>query len=304
VDNTLMKKIMNIGNATLDIIIAMDAYPIEDKKHLALGQRFQRGGNAANTSDVLAQLGCDVSLLVPLADDDASNTICHSLESQGVNLSHCIHHKGSTSPTSYILTNEQSKTRTIIHCRDLPEFLAEDFADISLENYNLLHFEGRNIAVLKEMLLRARTAAPNAILSLEIEKPRKNIEFLIQLADLIVFSNSYYQYTQSNTIADFFQTMRQYSNTATFVCSRGSEGAYGSEAEQAYVHSPAFNFGDVVDTVGAGDTFNAGLLASFCEPSLTLQECLHNACLLASKKVTQKGFAELTSFDLTPLGVR
>lgn len=81
--NRIMSKIMTIGNATLDIIIAMDGYPVEDKKHLALGQRIQRGGNASNTSEVLAQLGHDVSLVVPLADDDASNAIRHSLDRRG-----------------------------------------------------------------------------------------------------------------------------------------------------------------------------------------------------------------------------
>ena len=82
-----------------------------------------------------------------------------------------------------------------------------------------------------------------------------------------------------------------------------SEGAYGQLPDQNVVHSPAFDFGELVDTFGAGDTINAGLLASYSD-SLPLEQTLRNACLLASKKVCQLGFDNLTSFDLLPLGER
>lgn len=153
------------------------------------------------------------------------------------------------------------------------------------------------------MLQRAKQVAPNVLISCEIEKPREGIRSLIQYADLVIFSNSYYQYTESENIATFFNSMRTFSDTACFVCSRGSEGAYGQLPDQNIVHSPAFDFGEVVDTVGAGDTFNAGLLASYND-SLPLEQVLRNACLLASKKVCQQGFDDLNSFDLLPLGVR
>lgn len=302
-ESTEMSRIMTIGNATLDVIIAMPEFPVEDKKHLALGQRIQRGGNASNTSEVLAQLGHDVSLVAPLADDDASLTIRHSLERCGVDLRHCVIHQNAISPTSYIITNESSKSRTIIHVRDLSEFAIEDFEALPLQEYNLLHFEGRNIPAVKSMLQRARQLVPNGLISCEIEKPREGIKSLIQYADLVIFSNSYYHYTDSENIAAFFKSMRPFSETACFVCSRGSEGAYGQMPNQDIVHSPAFDFGELVDTVGAGDTFNAGLLASYSD-SLPLEQVLRNACLLASKKVCQQGFDSLNSFDLLPLGVR
>ena len=297
-----MAKLLMIGNATLDIIVSMDAFPIEDKKHLALGQTFRRGGNASNTSEVLTQLGHDVSLVAPLADDTASETIRHSLQQRSVDLSYCPTHQNSTSPTSYILINEKSKTRTIVHCRDLTELSYDEFNTIPLSSYDLIHFEGRNIPAVQSMMKTAGQIAGLKI-SCEIEKPRDDIKSLIPYADLVIFSNSYYRHTNSATMEDFFHYMRTFSDKAVLVCSRGAKGAYGQLPNQCVQHSPAFDFGPVVDTVGAGDTFNAALLASF-SISQSLQLILKNACLLASKKVCQHGFDGLNSFDLSPLGER
>ncbi len=295
-----MKKILTIGNATLDIIVAMDCYPVEDEKYRALGQRIQRGGNASNSSEVLANLGHQVSLLVPFADDDASQTIQHSLQYAGVDMSYCVSHRDTISPTSYIITNESSKTRTIIHSRELAELSVSEFNVVPWQDFDVLHFEGRNIAIVKQMLINVQQASSGVKVSLEIEKQRPDIESLIQYADLVVFSNSYFESMNCVDMDAFFTKMRAYSNTAIFICSRGSQGAYGQLPEVGIAHSPAFIFGELLDTVGAGDTFNAGLIASYSE-DLPIEQMLKNACLLASKKVTQEGFLGLNSFDLEPL---
>ncbi|MBE9532658.1 MAG: ketohexokinase, partial [Proteobacteria bacterium] len=49
----------------------------------------------------------------------------------------------------------------------------------------------------------------------------------------------------------------------------------------------------IIDTLGAGDTFNAALIHSLVNNN-ELQYALDNACKLASHKCGQQGFANLT----------
>jgi ketohexokinase len=57
-------------------------------------------------------------------------------------------------------------------------------------------------------------------------------------------------------------------------------------------HAPALAVETVVDTVGAGDTFNAGLIHALATGQL-LEEALHYAVALAGRKVQQQGLAGL-----------
>jgi sugar/nucleoside kinase (ribokinase family) len=47
--------------------------------------------------------------------------------------------------------------------------------------------------------------------------------------------------------------------------------------------------------VGAGDTFNAGIIASLLEDKDDVEKGLQFACTLATKKVAQQGFKNLSS---------
>lgn len=58
-----------VGNAVLDPIFNVDHYPAEDEGMRASSRRLSVGGNAANTAQVLADLGHRVILLATLAPD-------------------------------------------------------------------------------------------------------------------------------------------------------------------------------------------------------------------------------------------
>ncbi len=167
-----MARILAIGIASLDIVNLVADYPDEDSEVRALGQHVTRGGDATNTLVVLSQLGHTCSWGGVLAKEAATALIRADLESYNINLSHCRHLSGGKNPTSYILLNQATGSRSIVHYRDLPEYDFDQFTRIDLRDFDWLHFEGRNIDVTLEMLQHARCVAPHLPLSIEIEKPR------------------------------------------------------------------------------------------------------------------------------------
>lgn len=77
--------------------------------------------------------------------------------------------------------------------------------------------------------------------------------------------------------------------SATLFCTWGEQGATALLSNGKLIHASALPVHDVVDTVGAGDTFIAGII--FClSRKLNTLTALKFACEVASRKVAQKGF--------------
>lgn len=95
---------------------------------------------------------------------------------------------------------------------------------------------------------------------------------------------------------------------ATLCCTWGEKGAVAVRKHQNKPHEwatvPAWNPGDdsgsqIVDTIGAGDTFIAGMLYALAqhEDGWILEKKLEVANEFAGRKVRQHGFSNL--FDRT-----
>ncbi len=297
-----MANILGIGIATLDIVNHVAAWPAEDAEVRAQAQDVRRGGNTTNTLVVLSQLGHRCRWAGTLADDTSSATIRDDLAQYGIDTHHVQQIPGAHAPTSYIALNVHNGSRTIIHYRDLPEYGLDAFRRIDLRELDWLHAEGRNVASVTEMLKHARQQCPQLPLSVEIEKPREHIEQLCGLADLLIYSRHYALHqlgaeapsSPEAAAGAFLRHQRQRAPQAVHVCAWGERGAYGLTADGELRHSPAFTPAKVIDTLGAGDTFNAGLIhAQLAEQGLT--DSLRSACRLAGDKVGRRGFHGLTS---------
>lgn len=289
-------QLLGVGVATLDIIDSLEAFPREDSEQRALDRTSCRGGNAANTLVVLSQLGHRCSWAGTLADDAAAVQIEEELRAYDVDLQWARRHTNARSPVSHILHSRATASRTIVHYRDLPEFEADDFAAIDLTPFDWVHFEGRHVAACEQMLRQARQAKPTLRLSLEVEKPRAGIASLFPLADVVIFSRAYAMAEGYSDASELFAAVRAAGVGAVLFAAWGDAGGWLDEAETGQLHLPVNPPARLVDTLAAGDVFNAGLIDALVR-GLTPRQALERANRLAGCKCGRQGLDGLVDCD-------
>jgi ketohexokinase len=287
-----MAQIFGIGTAALDIINTVDGYPQEDGEVRAIRQRICRGGNAANTLVVLSQLGHACAWAGVLADGPDGARILDDLARYRIDTRACRIEPRGKVPTSYIIVNQRNGSRTIVHYRELREFSYEDFRALDLSAYDWLHFEGRNVQDTERMLRRVKSEQTTIRVSLELEKPRERIERLLPYADLLLVSRAYASHQGFVEPRAFLEYMRERAPEAEMACAWGEEGGWGLDRDGSAYFSPAWSPARVVDTLGAGDTFNAGVIDARVRGE-SLQAALSAGCRLAGRKCGQEGLAGL-----------
>jgi ketohexokinase len=292
-----MARIVGIGIAALDIINITDGYPEEDDEVRALSQTVRRGGNVTNTLTVLSQLGHQCEWAGTLADDANSDLIQAELHRHRIDTQRCAVISGAHAPTSYITLNQNNGSRTIVHYRDLPEYNFAHFMIITktcpLDEIDWLHLEGRNVPDTVKILKYVRQHHPAIKISIEIEKPRQHLEALYAHGDIALFSRHFASAAQHHNAATFLRAWRPKCAAPMLVCPWGADGAYAIDEQGLLHHAPAVQISRVVDTIGAGDTFNAGIIHAGLN-RYSIPESLRFANTLAGKKCGQRGFESLT----------
>ncbi|MGB5255169.1 MAG: PfkB family carbohydrate kinase [Sedimenticolaceae bacterium] len=277
-----MARVLCVGIATLDIINRVEEYPAEDTEVRVLAQSQRLGGNAANTAIVLAQMGVQAFWVGNLAQP--AEIAERGFAGHGVDASLAARIPAAAMPTSYILLSEATGSRSIAHYRDLPEYRAEDFCKLDLRSFDWVHFEGRAIDELAPMLQRARDEC-GLPASLEVEKPREGIHELFEQADLLLFSRDY---ALAQGFSDATGLLGSLPSGLVATCTWGAQGAWAIDPDGRVFHSAAPPLESVVDTLGAGDVFNAAMIHALSR-GRTMEQALHEAVGLASSKCTHEG---------------
>ncbi|KAH6611093.1 hypothetical protein Trco_001113 [Trichoderma cornu-damae] len=268
-----MKHLILIGACYLDTILRQGPGSPErqDAKLRASSLEIRRGGNCANSLEVLQQLvdsrdGVCMYLVSPLPSESspATRRVKASFgELSPVSFEHCLYREAHTeAASSYILRSEQTGSRTLVNYNDLPEMTVDEFEAVvrrfGASDDTWWHFEGRIPNTTLECVRRLRDKLPNAQISVEVEKPgRDGLRELAAEADVVFYSRSWAEHKSTEALQQL---------------------------------TPP-----VISSVGAGDTFIAGMLYSLvCRSrSWPVSHGLGFAVHLATTKVQREGFQGL-----------
>ena len=285
-------RVLGVGVATVDLVTTVARYPRENSEVRADARRIARGGNATNTLAVLGQLGHRCSWIGTLADDSWSQLVRDALAREQVDCRLAVTHPGTATPLSSVVVAREGGSRTIVHYRDLPELTAAQFAAVDPDAFDWIHFEGRNPVELRPMLERVRAAA-GVRCSLEVEKPRAGIEPLLGCADLLLCSGDYARSRGREPGPGFLQALRdRLPAGAMATVSDGVRGAWGIDPAGNLLHAAAVVPAQVIDTLGAGDVFNAAVIDAVARGG-SLDAALAAGCVLAGRKCGRSGLQGL-----------
>ncbi|XP_008810882.1 sulfofructose kinase-like isoform X1 [Phoenix dactylifera] len=187
--------VVGCGMAAIDFVATVDAFPKPDDKIRSKRLKVLGGGNAGNALTCAARLGLTPRLISKVADDTHGGYILAELEADGIDISNVVICNGGTSTFSYVIVDNQMKTRTCIYTPVYPAMVPEDLPRSSLlsalDEAKLVYFDGW---LHRTALVIAQQAAEmNIPILIDAETNKSGLNGLLDLASYIICSEKFPQ---------------------------------------------------------------------------------------------------------------
>ncbi|GAB4841278.1 hypothetical protein Ancab_022010 [Ancistrocladus abbreviatus] len=202
--------VLGCGGAGLDLLVRVRRFPKPDDKMSTKAFKVQGGGNAANALTCAARLGLKPRLISKVADDAQGKGILEELEADGVDTSFFIVSKEGNSPFSYIIVDNETKTRTCILTPGYPPLIPDELSQASLasslDGASLACFDGR---LCETALIVAKEAnRKNIPIVIDAERKREGLDDLLNLASYAICSAKFPQaWTEAPSMATALVSM-------------------------------------------------------------------------------------------------
>ncbi|GIP55028.1 MULTISPECIES: ribokinase [Paenibacillus] len=277
-----MTKIVVIGSSSIDLVVTSSKRP--GAGETVLGESFKTvpGGKGANQAVAAARLGADVTMIGRVGDDHFAQDILNNFKRNAVSIDYVEPVTHMESGTAHIILAEGDNSIVVVKAAN--NEVTPAYVDKSIQAFE----DAAMVMIQQEIPVETVTHVSRICRKLGIPlllnpAPARPLEEE-------VIENAAYITPNEHEAAILFpdlsvsEALRKYPNK--LFITEGSRGVrYFDGSEEKLV--PSYKV-EVVDTTGAGDTFNAAFAVALAEGQ-PLYESVRFANRAASLSVTKFG---------------
>lgn len=247
-----------LGDLNWDLVLKVARLPQRGGEVLSGKATLRLGGSATNTARWLAWLGWEVRLFSAVGEDSLAQLAQRELEKEGIATKFLQRHPASTGISCAIV--DARGERTLLTARGANAFLSGPLPQGWLEGAGWLHISGYALlepasrAAVAEALSQARTSGIPVSLDPGMVAVHGHQEFLREISPVDVFLPNREEAQALGGLSELRKFGRH------VFLKLGAEGCWVGEGSET-LRIPGILV-DVDDPVGAGDAFNAGVIAA------------------------------------------
>jgi sugar/nucleoside kinase (ribokinase family) len=286
---TNSKKIVCVGHLVYDIRDYVEKMPELDKTvFMYRPPEIGPGGSATNVALNCIKLGHNACLIANVGEDQHGKFLLKELKSKGLDIEEVKIIKGGRTGLSVILIDRTGEVMVIEDKGCIEDY--REFSAKKIIQSNWLHMTGTSIKWLeKTSFIAFKNNIPisfdpgRAAARFGVEKLAKILErvdiLILNKKELLALTGSASEVAAKDLSKEF---------NCIVVLKKGSEPVFVCGLEQKTYYVDLFKVPYVVDTLGAGDAFAAGLICSRLE-GRSLYESVKMANAAAAAKIMHAG---------------
>ena len=267
-DNDLNAEIIGFGALNVDRLYSVDKIVSHDEESFITSETDTPGGSAANTIVGLARLGCSTSIIGKIAEDDEGDLIEYNLAVNGVYTNNLIYSESGSTGKCIGFVDKNGERCLYISPGVNDDIKIGEINPLNIMRCKIMHytsFVGDSFNTQIELLEKL---SKETLLSFDpgmlyVEKGFDELKPILERTDILLINESELILLCNNDYDDLKELTLGLLDLGidTVVVKQGSKGVFAiNNSQECFVEAYEC---EVVDTTGAGDSFNSGFLYSF-----------------------------------------
>ena len=298
-DNDLNAEVIGFGALNVDKLYSVENIVSADEESFIKSETDTPGGSAANTIVGLARLGCDTSIIGKIAEDEDGDLIEYNLAVNGVYTNNLIYSQTGSTGKCLGFVDKNGERCLYISPGVNDEIQIGEINPLNIMRFKIMHytsFVGDSFNTQIELLEKL---GKETLLSFDpgmlyVQKGFDELKPILERTDILLINESELRLLCNDEDSSIKELAVGFLDLGieTVVVKQGSDGVYATNgAEECHVDVYECN---VVDTTGAGDSFNSGFLYSFLK-GFGLEKSCKIGNWVASKAIEGFGMEKFPS---------
>ena len=298
-DNDLNAEVIGFGALNVDKLYSVEHIVSKDEESFIKDETDTPGGSAANTIIGLSRLGCSTSLIGKIAEDEDGDLIEYNLAVNGVYTNNLIYSENGSTGKCLGFVDSEGERCLYIDPGVNDEIRIDEINPLNIMRCKIMHYTSFVGDSFKTQIELLDKLSKECILSFDpgmlyVQKGFDELKPILDRTDILLINESELRLLCNNNESSLKELAIGFLDLGieTVVVKQGSKGVFAMNDNQT-CEVESFEC-DVVDTTGAGDSFNSGFLYSYLK-GYDLEKSCKIGNWVASKAIEGFGMEKFPS---------